>query len=90
MSRRLRDVLSEASKYDEASSKSSATKLKDLVTNAEKDYHNAIANKMAEAYGYTAPNKVSWEKPKGGKRKTRGRKTKSNRKSRRNRKRNVN
>ena len=78
--RRLREVLSDASKYEDASSKSSATKLKNLVTNADKDYHNAIANKMAEAYGYRAPNKVSWEKPKGGKRKTK-------RKSRRNPKR---
>lgn len=78
MSRRLREVLSDASKYENDASKSSATKLKDLVANAEKDYHNAIANKMAEAYGYTAPNKVSWEKPKGGKRKTRGRKSRRN------------
>lgn len=80
MSRRLREVLSEASKYEDVPSKSSVTKLKDLAANAEKDYHNAIANKMAEAYGYAPPNKVSWEKPKGGKRKTRGRKSRRNRK----------
>ena len=67
---RLREVLSDASKYEETPSKSS-TKLKDMVANAERDYHNAIANKMAEAYGYKPPNKVSWENPKGGKKKTR-------------------
>lgn len=73
MSRRLREVLSHA-KEDEIKEKDmskTATKLKDIISNADVDYNKSLANRYAETLGYAAPNKYSWEKEKGGRKKTR-------------------
>lgn len=88
--RRLREVMSDASKYKDELVEGSmrATNLRETVKNADTDYHKSLANKMALAQyghmeGYTPPNKYSWEKPKGGKKKTKRRTKQKRRNSRR-------
>lgn len=79
MSRRLREVLKGSQDYNldnnsEAVSESKyASKRRDLIKNAEDDLKKAEANKMAAAYGYSEPNKYSWQQGKGKKRTKRNR-----------------
>jgi len=74
MSRRLREIIKDSEDYNldnnsEAVSASKyASKRRDLIKNAEDDLKKAEANKMAAAYGYSEPNKYSWQQGKGKKR----------------------
>jgi hypothetical protein len=83
MSRRLKGVLEDSKDYNldnnsEAISESKyASRRRDLIKNAEDDLKKAEANKMAAAYGYSEPNKYSWQQGKGRKRTRRNRSKKS-------------
>ena len=83
MSRRLKEVLKVSEDYNldnnsETISESKyASKQRNLVKNAEDDLKKAEANKMAAAYGYSEPNKYSWQQGKGKKRTKRNRSKKS-------------